>query len=200
MEPGQTLDTLSAKILLSLGNVLDRFATRLRRCSRRYATTMVGALASYYRKIPVAHVEAGLRSANIYSPWPEEVNRKIVSVIAAYHFPPTERAAAALLHENVSSDRIHVTGNTGIDALLNIKAMIDADPKLARSWDCMRERQQGRRIVLVTTHRRENFGDGMDRIGDALLEILKRPDVAIVLPMHPNPNVEGALTKSPGWE
>jgi UDP-N-acetylglucosamine 2-epimerase (non-hydrolysing) len=193
MEPGQTLDTLSAKILLSLGNVLDELRPDCVVVQGDTTTTMVGALASYYRKIPVAHVEAGLRSGNIYSPWPEEVNRRMVSAMAAYHFPPTERAAAALRQENISSDRIHVTGNTGIDALLSTKAMIDADPRLASRWDCMKERQQGRRIILVTTHRRENFGGGMDRIGDALLEILDRPDVAIVLPMHPNPNVEGAL-------
>ena len=96
-------------------------------------------------------------------------------------------------NENISNDRIYVTGNTGIDALLSIKAKIDADPTLTSRWDRMKDRQQGRRIILVTTHRRENFGGGMDRIGDALLEILRRPDVAIVLPMHPNPNVEGPL-------
>jgi UDP-N-acetylglucosamine 2-epimerase (non-hydrolysing) len=193
MEPGQTLDKLSAKILLSLGDVLDRLRPDCVVLQGDTATTMVGALASYYRKVPVAHVEAGLRSGDIYSPWPEEVNRRIVTVIAAHHFAPTERAAAALRHENISNDRIHVTGNTGIDALLSIKAMIDADPTLASRWDHMKDRHQGRRIILVTTHRRENFGGGMDRIGDALLAILRRPDIAVVLPMHPNPNVEGAL-------
>ena len=193
MEPGQTLDTLTAKILLSLGNVLDRLRPDCVVVQGDTATTMVGALASYYRKIPVAHVEAGLRSGDIYSPWPEEVNRKIVTAIATHHFAPTERAAEALRNENISNDRIYVTGNTGIDALLSIKAKIDADPTLTSQWDRVKDRQQGRRIILVTTHRRENFGGGMDRIGDALLAILRRPDVAVVLPMHPNPNVEGAL-------
>ena len=193
MQPGQTLDTLTTKILLSVGDVLDQLRPDCVVVQGDTATTMVGALAAYYKKIPVAHVEAGLRSGNIYSPWPEEVNRKIVSAIAAYHFAPTERAAAALREENISSDRIHVTGNTGIDALLSIKAKIDADPALVYHWDCVKERHQGRRIILVTTHRRENFGEGMDRIGDALAEILQRPDVTIVLPMHPNPNVEGVL-------
>ena len=193
MEPGQTLDALSARILLSLGKVLDDLRPDCVIVQGDTTTTMVGALASYYRKIPVAHVEAGLRSGNIYSPWPEEVNRKIVSAIATHHFPPTERAAEALRQENVPGDRILVTGNTGIDALLSVKAMIDADTALASQWNSLKRRQRGRRIILVTTHRRENFGGGMDRIGDALLEILDRPDVAIVLPMHPNPNVEGAL-------
>jgi UDP-N-acetylglucosamine 2-epimerase (non-hydrolysing) len=195
MEPGQTLDDLSAKILLSVGDVLGRLRPDCVVVQGDTATSMVGALAAYYKKIPVAHVEAGLRSGNIYSPWPEEVNRKIVSAIASYHFAPTERAAEALRSENISGDRIHVTGNTGIDALLSIKAKIDADPTLANHWDRIKDRHRGRRIILVTTHRRENFGEGMDRIADALVEILRRPDVAIVLPIHPNPKVESVLRR-----
>ena len=193
MEPGQTLDTLSAKILLSLGNVLDDLRPDCVIVQGDTTTTMVGAIASYYRKIPVAHVEAGLRSGNIYSPWPEEVNRRIVSAVAAYHFPPTERAAAALRQENISNDRIHVTGNTGIDALLSIKAMIDADPTLAARL--MHEGSASRVVVLFSSPRTgaKTLAAWMTNIGDALLEILERPDVAIVLPMHFNPNVEGAL-------
>jgi UDP-N-acetylglucosamine 2-epimerase (non-hydrolysing) len=154
---------------------------------------MVGALAAYYRRIPVAHVEAGLRSGDIYAPFPEEANRKIVGTIADQHFAPTDRAAESLRNENVPNDRIHVTGNTVIDALLATKELIDANPALVCRWDAIKERQANRRIILVTSHRRENFGDGMDRIADALLTILKRSDVTIVLPLHPNPNVRDRL-------
>jgi UDP-N-acetylglucosamine 2-epimerase (non-hydrolysing) len=154
---------------------------------------MVSALAAYYRRIPVSHVEAGLRSGNIYSPWPEEINRKIVSTIADQHFAPTQRAAKALVMENVPREHIYVTGNTVIDALLATKRLIDSDSKLASKWDKLKSRHQNCRIILVTSHRRENFGAGMNNIADALLKILERKDVAIVLPLHPNPNVTDVL-------
>jgi UDP-N-acetylglucosamine 2-epimerase (non-hydrolysing) len=154
---------------------------------------MVGALASYYRRIPVSHVEAGLRSGNIYAPWPEEVNRRIVGTIADQHFPPTQRAADVLLKENVPHERIYVTGNTVVDALLAAKTLIESQPELSDRWRSIAQRQKGRRIILVTSHRRENFGEGMERIAQALLQILERPDVAIVLPIHPNPHVRDVL-------
>jgi UDP-N-acetylglucosamine 2-epimerase (non-hydrolysing) len=156
---------------------------------------MVAALAAYYRKIPVSHVEAGLRSGDIYQPWPEEINRRIVAPIADQHFAPTETAAAALRRENIDPATVHVTGNTVIDALLWTRGRIDADPTLAAGLDSIAERFAGKRIVLVTTHRRENFGGGMEGIARALARIAERPDVAILFPMHPNPNVAAAMDK-----
>ena len=197
MEANQSLDRLSTRILLSVGEVLDK--TRPDRIVVQGDTTtaMMAALAAYYRRIPVAHVEAGLRSGNIHAPWPEEVNRKIVGSIADQHFAPTELAAEVLIKENVPRERVHVTGNTIVDALLATKKLIDSDPSLAHRWNDIKTRQGNRRIILVTTHRRENFGGGMDRIADALLQILQRDDVAIVLPMHLNPNVRDVLRNSP---
>ena len=193
MEINQSLDKLSARILLSVGEALDRIRPDRVVVQGDTATAMIGALAAYYRRIPVSHVEAGLRSGNIYAPWPEEVNRKIVGSIADQHFAPTELAAEVLRKENVPSERVHVTGNTIVDALLATRELIDSDPALACRWGDLKKRQGDRQIILVTTHRRENFGDGMDRIADALLHILRREDVAIVLPMHLNPNVRDVL-------
>ncbi len=193
MSPNQTLDQLSAKLLLAIGEVLDVARPDRVIVQGDTATAMIGALASYYRRIPVSHVEAGLRSGDIYAPWPEEVNRKIVTAIADQHFAPTQRAAEVLRRENVPDERVYVTGNTVVDALLATRALIGANPALAFHSKEIVERQRGRRIILVTSHRRENFGEGMNRIAGALLNILSRQDVAIVLPLHPNPNVRDVL-------
>ncbi|MFV0622718.1 non-hydrolyzing UDP-N-acetylglucosamine 2-epimerase [Sphingomonas sp. ac-8] len=193
MEPGQSLDRLTARLLLSLGEVMDRERPDRVIVQGDTATAMVGALAAYYRKIPVAHVEAGLRSGNIYQPWPEEVNRRIVAPIADLHFAPTETAAAALRAENVDPATIHITGNTVIDALHATRDRIAADPALAAAVAPIAERFAGKRIVLVTTHRRENFGDGMAAIARAVARIADRPDVAVLFPIHPNPNVLAAM-------
>jgi UDP-N-acetylglucosamine 2-epimerase (non-hydrolysing) len=193
MTPNQSLDKLSARLLIAVGEVLDQVKPGRVIVQGDTTTAMVGALSSYYRRIPVSHVEAGLRSGDIYSPWPEEVNRKIVTAISDQHFAPTERAAAVLRNENVPGESIYVTGNTVIDALISTKSLIDADPELASCARGILSRQGERRIILVTSHRRENFGEGMSRIGDALLRILERQDVAIVLPLHPNPNVRDVL-------
>jgi UDP-N-acetylglucosamine 2-epimerase (non-hydrolysing) len=193
MEHDQSLDDLSARILLSVGKALDQTRPGRVIVQGDTATAMFGALAAYYRRIPVAHVEAGLRSGDIYAPWPEEVNRKVVSTIADQHFAPTQRAADVLLKESIPPAHIHVTGNTVVDALLIVKGLIDANPALGARWEAIKRRQENRRIVLVTCHRRESFGDGVKRIADALVRILDRNDVAIVLPLHPNPNVRDVL-------
>ncbi|WP_294214832.1 non-hydrolyzing UDP-N-acetylglucosamine 2-epimerase [uncultured Sphingomonas sp.] len=192
MEPGQSLDRLTARLLTALGEVMDRVAPNRVIVQGDTATAMVGALAAYYRKIPVAHVEAGLRSGDIYHPWPEEVNRRIVAPIADLHFAPTETAAAALARENVTKG-VHVTGNTVIDALHWTRARITEQPDLAGDLAPLLSRFAGKRIVLVTTHRRENFGDGMAAIGRAIARIAARPDVAVLFPMHPNPNVAAVM-------
>ncbi|RYD67682.1 MAG: UDP-N-acetylglucosamine 2-epimerase (non-hydrolyzing) [Sphingomonadales bacterium] len=193
MEPGQTLDQLTARLLTGLGAVMDAERPDRVIVQGDTATAMVGALAAYYRKIPVSHVEAGLRSGDIYQPWPEEVNRRIVAPVADQHFAPTETAAEALRRENVPPATIHITGNTVIDALLATQKRIAADPSLAVGLDEIAARFAGKRLILVTTHRRENFGDGMDGIARALGRISERQDVAILFPMHPNPNVVTAM-------
>lgn len=195
MTPGQSLDELTARLLTGLGKVLDVEKPDRVLVQGDTATAMVGALAAYYRKIPVGHVEAGLRSGDIYQPWPEEVNRRIVAPIADQHFAPTETAAEALRRENVAAASIHVTGNTVIDALHATRARIAADPSLASGLDAIAERFAGKRLVLVTTHRRENFGDGMAGIADAIARIAARPDVAVLFPMHPNPNVVSVMDR-----
>ncbi|TPG55162.1 non-hydrolyzing UDP-N-acetylglucosamine 2-epimerase [Sphingomonas glacialis] len=195
MEPGQSLDRLTARLLTGLGDVMDAEQPDRVIVQGDTATAMVGALAAYYRKVPVSHVEAGLRSGDIYQPWPEEVNRRIVAPIADQHFAPTDTAADALRRENIDPAMIHVTGNTVIDALHATEAKLAADPSLAAGLDDIATRFAGKKIVLVTTHRRENFGGGMDNIAHAVGQIAARDDVAILFPMHPNPNVVEAMNR-----
>ena len=192
MEPGQTLDRLTARLLTGLGEVMDAHKPDRVIVQGDTATAMAGALAAYYRKIPVAHVEAGLRSGDIYHPWPEEVNRRIVAPIADLHFAPTDTAAAALARENITAG-VHVTGNTVIDALLWTRARIAAEPSLASGLDTLADRFAGKRIILVTTHRRENFGGAMAGIARAIGRVADRPDIAVIFPMHPNPNVGAVM-------
>jgi UDP-N-acetylglucosamine 2-epimerase (non-hydrolysing) len=166
------------------------------------ATAMSASLAGYHRKIPLAHVEAGLRSGNIYEPHPEEVARRVISIIARDHFAPTQRAADALTAEGIPPNRIFVTGNTVIDALLATVAKINAEPERVRGLAALMDRFAGKRIVLVTSHRRENFGEGMQQIADAVSDLADRGDVGVIFPVHPNPNVREAieprLTNHPG--
>ena len=193
MQPDQTLDALTANLLLGIGKVLDEEKPDWVVVQGDTATAMCGALAAYYRKIPVAHVEAGLRSGNIHHPWPEEVNRKIIGGFAALHFAPTETAASALRRENVDPATIHVTGNTVIDALHWITGRIAQDPSLAQGLADLEARFAGRRIIGVTSHRRENFGQGMQGIAQALRQIAARGDVAVIFPVHLNPNVRRVM-------
>ncbi|MEG3147231.1 UDP-N-acetylglucosamine 2-epimerase (non-hydrolyzing) [Sphingomonas sp. RT2P30] len=195
MEPGQSLDRLTARLLTGLGEVMDAERPDRVIVQGDTATAMVGALAAYYRKVPVSHVEAGLRSGDIWQPWPEEVNRRIVAPIADQHFAPTETAAEALRRENIAPAMIHVTGNTVIDALLATQARLDADPGMAAGLDEIAARFAGKRVILVTTHRRENFGDGMENIARAIGRIADRDDVAILFPVHPNPNVVSVMDR-----
>ncbi len=193
MTPGQSLDALTARLLTGIGGAMDAVQPDRVIVQGDTATAMVGALAAYYRKLPVSHVEAGLRAGDIYQPWPEEVNRRIIAPIADQHFAPTTTAANALRDENVPPASIHVTGNTVIDALLATQARIAAQPALAAGLDSIAAQFAGKRIVLVTTHRRENFGDGMAAIAQAIRRIAARPDAAILFPMHPNPNVAAVM-------
>ncbi len=189
MQPSQSLDALSARILTRFGEALDRLQPDRVLVHGDTLTTMMATLACYFRRIPVGHVEAGLRSGDIYSPWPEEVNRKVTGVVADLHFAPTTTAADALRAENVPESAIHVTGNTAIEALMFAQARIAADPSLAPAIAPLRERFAGKRIIAVTAHRRENFGAGMREIAQGLRALAARDDVAIIYPLHPNPNV-----------
>jgi len=195
MLPNQSLDTLSARLLTELGKVMDADRPDRVIVQGDTATAMIGALTAYYRKIPVGHVEAGLRSGNIYHPWPEEVNRKVVGAIADLHFAPTETSRDALLAENVPAERIHVTGNTVIDALIETRTRVDSDGTLASTIAPVAARFAGKRIVAVTTHRRENFGDGLKSVAQAVRRIAERPDVAVIFPVHPNPNVRAPMSE-----
>ncbi len=195
MQPDQSLDALSAALLTGLGRVMDEVRPARVMVQGDTATAMCGALAAYYRKIPVDHVEAGLRSGNIYQPWPEEVNRKVIGGIASLHFAPTDVSRAALLAENVDSARVHVTGNTVIDALHWVTERIAEEPKLASGLAELEARFAGKRIVGVTSHRRENFGEGMEGIAEAIRRIAARPDVAVIFPVHLNPNVRKVMNE-----
>ncbi|MFD1789236.1 non-hydrolyzing UDP-N-acetylglucosamine 2-epimerase [Sphingomonas floccifaciens] len=197
MEPNQGLDRLTARLLTGVGSILDGEQYDRVIVQGDTATAMTGALAAYYRKIPVAHVEAGLRSGDIYHPWPEEVNRRMIAPIADLHFAPTEIAANALRNEGISRG-VHVTGNTVIDALHATMARIAEQPDLASALDPVRARIGDRRVVLVTTHRRENFGDGMNQIATAIGRIAEREDVVVVFPMHPNPGVVSVMDRMLG--
>jgi UDP-N-acetylglucosamine 2-epimerase (non-hydrolysing) len=193
MQPDQSLDALTARLLTGLGAVMDAVRPDRVIVQGDTATAMSGALAAYYRKLPVDHVEAGLRSGNIYHPWPEEINRKIIGAMASLHFAPTETSAAALKAENVDPARIHVTGNTVIDALHWVTQRIAAEPALATGLADLERRFAGKRIIGVTSHRRENFGGGLESIAEAIRRIAARDDVALIFPVHPNPNVRRVM-------
>ena len=195
MTPGQTLDELTARALTGIGTVLDEEQPDWVVVQGDTTTVMAGAIAAYYRKIPVCHVEAGLRSGNIHHPWPEEVNRRVVGTFAALHCAPTETSAAALLKENVDPASVHVTGNTVIDALKWVTARIEQEPSLASGLADLEARFAGKRIIGMTSHRRENFGDGMQNIANAVRSIARRDDVAVIFPVHLNPNVRAVMNE-----
>lgn len=191
MQPNQTLDQLTARILTGVGGVLDRAKPDVVLVHGDTTTTLATSLAAFYRQIPVGHVEAGLRSGSLYAPWPEEMNRRVTTLATRYHFAPTPQARLNLIAEGVDESSIHVTGNTVIDALLDMRGRIDASPDrraaLAKRFPFVG--QDGRRMILVTGHRRENFGNGFENICAALLRIVREHDVRIVYSVHPNPNV-----------
>jgi UDP-N-acetylglucosamine 2-epimerase (non-hydrolysing) len=189
MKPGQDLTDITANVLGGLRPVLAEFRPDIVLVHGDTSTTLAASLAAYYQRIPVGHVEAGLRTGNILSPWPEEVNRKVAGTIARLHFAPTERSQANLADENVPTDHIYVTGNTVIDALQDVVARVESDVALEAELSRRFGLDQQRRLILVTGHRRESFGGGFERICAALAELAYRPDVEIVYPVHLNPNV-----------
>ena len=196
MKKGQDLFDVTSRVLTGMRDVLDAEKPDVVLVHGDTTTSMAAALAAFYRQIPVGHVEAGLRTHNIYSPWPEEMNRQITGRIATYHFSPTPLSRQNLLNEGVDPEKITVTGNTVIDALLWVvenvmeKGYEPKDPSVALLFQNDKLRQNGRRMVLITGHRRENFGEGFINICQAIKELAKNyPDVDFVYPMHLNPNV-----------
>ncbi|WP_339764503.1 UDP-N-acetylglucosamine 2-epimerase (non-hydrolyzing) [uncultured Sulfitobacter sp.] len=189
MKSGQSLSEITTRVLLGLGPILKEFAPDLVLVHGDTTTTLAASLAAYYQRIPVGHVEAGLRTGNIYSPWPEEINRKMTGTVSELHFVPTEGARRNLLVEGVDDQNISTTGNTVIDALFNTCAMLDQDKELATLVAAKFNFLDARRLILVTGHRRESFGRGFERICEALIQIAARDDVQIVYPVHLNPNV-----------
>ncbi len=191
MKAGQDLYDVTTSILLNIKPVLRDFKPDVVLVHGDTSTTFAAALACYYEKIAVGHVEAGLRTGNIYSPWPEEANRKLTGALTRYHFAPTETSKQNLLNEQVNPAHIMVTGNTVIDALLQVVAKIDSDPALNQAFaEKFPYGQNGRKLILVTGHRRESFGAGFDNICAALKQLATDfPDCDIVYPVHLNPNV-----------
>lgn len=188
MQPRQTLAGLTARILAALDPVLETERPDLVIVQGDTATTLAGALAAFYREIPVAHVEAGLRTGDMAQPFPEEMNRVLTSRLAAWHFAPTARAAEALLREGTAREKLFVTGNTGIDAVLYVRDALDSGALRAPDWPWL---EPGKHLVLVTSHRRESFGPGLESVMRALARLASRGDVQIVYPVHRNPNVTG---------
>lgn len=199
MKPNQDLYDITANVLLGLKNVLDAFQPDVLFVHGDTTTTFTASLAAYYQKIEVAHVEAGLRTHNLYSPWPEEANRQLTTVLAKYHFAPTQASQENLLKENIDPKNIVVTGNTVIDALLLTVDKIKSTPKLKQKLIeqiGLPFEVENSRFVLVTGHRRENFGQGFINICEALKALaLQNPSINIVYPVHLNPNVLEPVTQ-----
>ncbi|WP_374980971.1 UDP-N-acetylglucosamine 2-epimerase (non-hydrolyzing) [Pseudomonas solani] len=191
MRPGQSLTDITTRVMQGIDPVLDAEKPDLILVHGDTSTTFATSLAAYYRRIPVGHVEAGLRTGNIYSPWPEEINRRLTGSIAAHHFAPTEAARSNLLREGIADTSICVTGNTVVDALLATVRRIEGDSTLTQRFeDRFSFLDPSRRLILVTGHRRESFGQGFENICLALRELAARDDVEIVYPVHLNPNVQ----------
>jgi UDP-N-acetylglucosamine 2-epimerase (non-hydrolysing) len=205
MHKGQNLYDVTSKVLMGMGEVLKSEKPDIVLVHGDTTTSMAAALASFYEQIPVGHIEAGLRTNDIYSPWPEEINRQITGRISTYNFAPTQFGRNNLIKENVQENKIIVTGNTVIDALYYVVDKIKSDSTLSNElqtkildmgYDMSRLSDGNRRMVLITGHRRENFGDGFRNICNALAFLSdKYQDVDFVYPMHLNPNVRGPINE-----
>ncbi|MFH7829171.1 non-hydrolyzing UDP-N-acetylglucosamine 2-epimerase [Kluyvera chengduensis] len=197
MSPGQGLTEITCRILQGLKPVLESFKPDVVLVHGDTTTTAAASLAAFYQRIPVGHVEAGLRTGDLYSPWPEEANRTLTGHLAMYHFAPTENSRQNLLRENLSDKRIFVTGNTVIDALFWVRDRVMNDKALNTDLSLRFPfLNSGKKMILVTGHRRESFGQGFEKICHALAEIAaSNPDVQIVYPVHLNPNVSEPVNR-----
>jgi len=192
MKPGQTLSDVTSGVLKGLEGVFAEWLPDIVLVHGDTATTFAASLAAYYHKVKIGHVEAGLRTGDIYSPWPEEANRKLTGSLANYHFAPTQSSYNNLVKENIDPANIVITGNTVIDALLKVKEKVETDQKIIEQFEQQFSfLDKSKKLILVTGHRRENFGQGFLNICTALANIAKRyTDVQIVYPVHLNPNVQ----------
>ncbi|WP_370549330.1 non-hydrolyzing UDP-N-acetylglucosamine 2-epimerase [Edwardsiella tarda] len=197
MQPGQDLSDITCRILSGLKPVLTDFRPDLVMVHGDTTTTLAASLAAFYQRIPVAHVEAGLRTGNLYSPWPEEANRTLTGHLARFHFAPTSTARANLLREGIDAQHIYLTGNSVVDALLWVRDKIQSDAVLqARLAANSPFLQADRPLLLVTGHRRESFGGGFERICTALAQIAHcHPQLQVVYPVHLNPNVSEPVNR-----
>ncbi|QKJ67339.1 UDP-N-acetylglucosamine 2-epimerase (non-hydrolyzing) [Deefgea piscis] len=196
MQPGQNLTDLTARALQAVRDVLVAYQPDLVLVHGDTTTTLAAGLAAFYQHIPVGHVEAGLRTGNLYAPWPEELNRSVVGLFAALHFALTATAANNLLQAGVAPASVFITGNTVLDALLQVSQQIDRDAGLAASLAAgFPFLDPSKKLILVTGHRRENFGDGFVHICQALRQLALRDDVQIVYPVHLNPQVQAPVNE-----
>ncbi len=194
MQPGQNLTDLTAKVLQGVRDVIVDCQADLVLVHGDTTTTLAAGLAAFYQRIPVGHVEAGLRTGNLQAPWPEELNRSIVGLFAQLNFAPTEQSADNLLRAGRASEDIFITGNTVLDALLDVSHRIDNDKDLAATLAAQLPfLDPSKKMILVTGHRRENFGDGFLQICQALKELAARPDTQIIYPVHLNPKVQAPV-------
>jgi UDP-N-acetylglucosamine 2-epimerase (non-hydrolysing) len=191
MQPGQSLAQSSARILAALEAVLAQERPDMVLVQGDTTTTLCGALCAFYRHIPVGHVEAGLRTGDLAQPFPEEMNRVVATRLSTLHFAATAWAADNLCREGINPDRIHITGNSGIDAVLYVKQALEQGTAQGHAVDWPAHEK----LIVVTAHRRESFGAGFERICTALAQLAARPDVRIVLPVHPNPNARQPLRR-----
>lgn len=189
MRPNQSLPELGARLLSGLAGVFSEVKPAMAVVQGDTATTLYGALAAFYARVPLAHVEAGLRTFDMQAPFPEEMNRVLTSRLAALHFAATEWAAENLVREGVAPTFIEVTGNTGIDAVLSVRASLEQGILHGTSLPL----ESGKRLIVVTAHRRESFGEGFKRICSAVARIAERDDIQIIWPVHPNPNVQSTV-------
>ena len=192
MRKDQTPNEVCSKILAKLDKILESEKPDVILVQGDTTTTLAGALAGFNRKIPVGHVEAGLRSGNIHSPFPEEMNRRLISQIASFHFAATEKNRRNLLAESVPSEQVFVTGNTVVDALKYILKNLKPGKKIQE----VLEKTEGKKRILLTTHRRESFGAAMSGNLKVLRDFVeKRKDICLLFPVHPNPNVQARRAK-----
>ncbi|MEM1189497.1 MAG: UDP-N-acetylglucosamine 2-epimerase (non-hydrolyzing) [Pseudomonadota bacterium] len=189
MTPGQDLTDVTSGVLIGLRTVLRECKPDLVLVHGDTTTTLAASMASFYEQIEVGHVEAGLRTGNMLSPWPEEANRRVTGCLTSHHFAPTQRAKDNLLAENVDSSRVLITGNTVIDALLRVQRLVGSEENSVPLDSMLPELDAEKKLIVVTGHRRESFGGGFERICQALARISRRGDVEIVYPVHLNPHV-----------
>jgi len=192
MSAGQALGEITGAIISGVTRVIAHYKPDLVLVQGDTTTAFAGAAAAFYGRVAVGHVEAGLRTGDLQAPWPEEANRRLIGVVTDWHFAPTARARQNLLREGVDPARILITGNTGIDALRLVREKLKSDVTLRGGCEAKFDfLDPSKKLVLVTGHRRENFGEGLANIFSGLMRIAQRPDVQIVYPVHLNPNVKG---------